>query len=92
MENGFIDLANTSTTTGNTNAKAKPTHELVVKVPTADGRTISIGRIGLFANNKLHQKLIGQKDMSKILSLISRGDVEVVLAGSDTSADIELDW
>ena len=91
MENGFIDLANTQTTTANAN-KAKPTHELIVRVPTADGRTVTLGKIGLFANSKLHNKIIAQKDMSKILSLLSKGEIDVVTAGADTSADIELDW
>lgn len=89
MENGFIDLANT--TTGNA-TKAKPTHELVIRVPTADGRNVSIGKIGLFANNKIHKKIIEQADMTKILSLISKGAVEVITAGADTSVDVELDW
>lgn len=90
MENGFIDLANIAT--NNSSAKHKPTHELVIKVPTADGRVITLGKVGLFPNNKLHQKIIAQQDMSKILSLLSKGAVEIVTAGADTSTDVELDW
>lgn len=82
----------TNNSSSSAKAKEKPTHELIVRVPTADGRMVSIGKLGLFANSKLHQKLIAQKDMNKILSLISKGEVEVVTAGADTSADIELDW
>ena len=92
MENGFVDLANTQTTTGNANAKAKPTHELVVRVPTANGTYVTLGKIGLFANSKLHQKIIAQTDMAKIVSLMSKGEIEVVTAGSDVSIDVELDW
>lgn len=73
-------------------AKEKPTHELVIKVPTKDGRIVTLGKLGLFANSKLHQKIIAQKDMSKILSLIAKGQIDVVNAGSDTSSDIDLEW
>ena len=80
---------NNSSTSSNGN---KPTHEAVIKVPTKDGRMITLGKIGLFANSKLHKKIIEQKDMDKILSLISKGEVEIVTAGSDTSTDIDLEW
>lgn len=82
----------TNNSSASSNGKDKPTHEVVIKVPTKDGRIVTLGKIGLFANSKLHKKIIEQKDMSKILSLISKGEVEVVTAGADTSSDVELEW
>ena len=82
----------TNNSSSASNGKDKPTHELVIKVPTKDGRSVTLGKLGLFANSKLHQKIIAQKDMSKIASLISKGEVEVVTAGADTSSDVELEW
>lgn len=74
-----------------TNRPEELTHELVLTVELNDGSQRIVGRISLFDNNKLHQKIIASSD-ERLQELLSKCTAQVIEYGADRKESDVADW
>lgn len=60
----------------------KPTHNLVIKVPTKSGKMITLGKIGLFEGNKAHEKLVEMSD-DVLETLLHKAQATIIEYGQE---------
>lgn len=68
----------------------KPTHELVLRVKLANGKEMTLGRIGLFTdNNNLHEQ-VSAMNTERIATLLTKLTAEVIEYGESNTQEIDL--